>query len=76
MDTQPHELCDLFSQLGLASDSDSIEKFIKTHRRLPEEVPISEAPFWSKSQRELLKQAYIQDAEWVPLVDQLNVRLR
>ena len=76
MDTQPHELCDLFSQLGLPSDPESIEKFIKKHQRLPEEVPISEAPFWTQSQRDLLKQAYIQDAEWVPLVDQLNVRLR
>ena len=79
MDTQTqqsHILCDLFSQLGLPSDSNAIEDFIKSHRPLPEDVPISEAPFWSKSQRDLLKQAYIQDAEWVPLVDQLNVLLR
>ena len=76
MEDKPHELCDLFSQLGLPGDSASIEKFIKSHRPLPDSVPISEAPFWSKSQRDLLKQAYIQDADWVPLVDQLNVRLR
>jgi hypothetical protein len=76
LQTQPHLLCDLFSQLGLPGDPESIESFIKAHRPLPEDVPISEAPFWSKSQRDLLKQAYIQDADWVPLVDQLNVRLR
>ncbi|MES2626842.1 MAG: DUF2789 domain-containing protein [Pseudomonadota bacterium] len=76
METETHALCDLFSQLGLAGDADSIEQFIKSHRPLPESVPITEAPFWSKSQRDLLKQAYILDAEWVPLVDQLNVRLR
>lgn len=73
---QPHILCDLFSQLGLPGDSQSIEDFIKAHRPLPDDVPVSEAPFWSKAQRDLLKQAYIQDADWVPLVDQLNVRLR
>jgi hypothetical protein len=76
MEIQPHVLCDLFSQLGLPSDPDAIEEFIKSHRPLPESVPISEAPFWSKSQRDMLKQAYIQDADWVPLVDQLNVLLR
>lgn len=76
METQSHVLCDLFSQLGLPSDQDAIEQFIKSHRPLPDAVPISEAPFWSKSQRDMLKQAYIQDADWVPLVDQLNVRLR
>ena len=76
METQTHVLCDLFSQLGLPSEPNAIEDFIKSHRPLPDDVPISEAPFWSKSQRDLLKQAYIQDAEWVPLVDQLNVRLR
>jgi hypothetical protein len=73
---QPHLLSDLFSQLGLPGDSKSIEDFIKSHQPLPEEVPLSEAPFWSKSQRDLLKQAFIQDADWAPLVDQLNVRLR
>lgn len=76
METQSHLLCDLFSQLGLPSEPNAIEEFINSHRPLPDAVPISEAPFWSKSQRDLLKQAYIQDAEWVPLVDQLNVRLR
>ncbi len=76
METETHALCDLFSQLGLPSDSDAIEKFIKAHRPLPDAVPLSEAPFWSKPQRDLLKQALIQDADWAPLVDQLNVRLR
>ena len=76
MESDAHLLCDLFSQLGLPGDSSSIEKFIKSHRPLPDEVPLTEAPFWSKSQRDLLKQALIQDADWAPLVDQLNVRLR
>jgi hypothetical protein len=73
---QPHLLCDLFNQLGLPADPQSIEDFIKSHRPLPEDIPISEAQFWNKSQRDLLKQAFIQDADWVPLVDQLNIRLR
>lgn len=73
---QPHLLSELFGQLGLHADSESIENFIKTHQPLPEDVPLSEAPFWNKSQRDLLKQAFIQDADWAPLVDQLNIRLR
>ena len=48
---QSHILCDLFSQLGLPNDSKAIEDFIKSHRPLPDEVPLTEAPFWSKSQR-------------------------
>ena len=76
MEIQPHILCDLFSQLGLPSNQDAIEQFIKSHRPLPDAVSVSEARFWRKSQRDMLKQAYIQDADWVQWVDQLNVRLR
>lgn len=76
MEQAEHELCVLFQQLGLPSDPEAIEDFIRTHSPLPESVLISEAPFWTKAQRTLLSQALRDDADWAPLVDQLNVRMR
>lgn len=76
MEQAPHELSSLFQQLGLPSDAESIESFIKAHSPLPPSVLISEAPFWTKSQRTLLSQALRDDADWAPLVDQLNVQMR
>ncbi len=42
---------------------------------LPNEVKVSEAPFWNESQAAFLKGELLEDAEWAPIVDELNVRL-
>ena len=52
----------------------SIEQFIQTHR-LPAEVKISDAGFWSEGQRAFLKEAYKTDNHWNPIVDDLNALL-
>jgi hypothetical protein len=65
----------LFDQLGLDSDPASIDAFIASHAPLPDEVKVSEASFWSDSQAALLKGEMMLDAEWAPVVDELNVRL-
>lgn len=65
----------LFEQLGLPADEDSIDDFIARHYPLPDEVKLSEAPFWSASQAAFLKGEILEDAEWAPIVDELNARL-
>ncbi|MCQ4296578.1 DUF2789 domain-containing protein [Pseudomonas stutzeri] len=65
----------LFDQLGLESDPASIDAFIAKNGRLPEDVRLADAPFWNESQRSLLRDEWIEDAEWAPIVDELNVRM-
>lgn len=76
MEQSGHTLCELFEQLGLPSNHREIEAFIEHNRPLDPEVKLSEAPFWSDTQREFLRQQLCADADWAELVDQLNTRLR
>lgn len=76
MHTANVTLNDLFAQLGLASDDESIKRFVATHRPLPNEVLLPHAPFWTVAQGEFLHQAWKADAEWVPLIDTLDAMLR
>ncbi len=75
MELPNKDLSTLFEQLGLPSDQASIDNFIATHRPLPNHVKVSEAPFWSEAQGAFLKEQLLDDAEWAPVVDELNVRL-
>ena len=74
MDETPKTLENLFSQLGLKSDEQSIETFIADHL-LAEGVELFEAPFWSPSQASFLKEELLKDGPWALVVDELNVRL-
>lgn len=73
-ESQP-SFTDLFNQLGLESDPDSIARFIQQHRPLPEGMEIYDAPFWSPQQGQLLKETLKCDADWAIVVDQLNAAL-
>lgn len=64
----------LFDQLGLDSDPASIDAFVASHQ-LPEGVKLSEADFWTESQGRFLKEELREDAEWAPVVDELNTLL-
>ncbi|WP_373185555.1 DUF2789 domain-containing protein [Halopseudomonas sp.] len=75
MDTQHKNMQTLFEQLGLDGGEASIEAFIADHYPLPDDVKLSEAPFWSPGQPAFLKEEIVEDAEWAPVVDELNVRL-
>lgn len=75
MDNGYHSLSQLFDQLGLDSDSNSIEQFISQHR-LQGDLALSKAKFWSPAQARFLRECYQQDADWVEVIDQLNQRLR
>ncbi|GAB6386764.1 DUF2789 domain-containing protein [Stutzerimonas marianensis] len=75
MELPNKDMSTLFEQLGLPSDPQSIDDFIARHAPLPNEVRLADAPFWNDSQRALLRDEWIEDAEWAPIVDELNARL-
>ena len=75
MELPNKDLGTLFDQLGLPSDPASIDAFIAQHFPLPNGVKVSEAPFWNQAQATFLKEELLEDAEWAPIVDELNVRL-
>ncbi len=76
MDATNHIMSDLFDQLGLPSSEAEMTRFIAEHRPLPEAVLLADAPFWNKGQAQFLREELREDAEWAPLVDQLNTSLR
>ena len=75
MESTFHPLTDLFRQLGLADDTAAIAQFIEAHRPLPAGVALCDAPFWSPSQAQFLRQAIRCDADWAEPVDSLAVLL-
>ncbi|GFM84067.1 hypothetical protein PSCICO_51230 [Pseudomonas cichorii] len=74
MELPTHSLPNLFSQLGLDSDEDSIQNFIANHS-LPDNVKLIDAEFWTPQQARFLKEELREDADWAPVVDELNVLL-
>lgn len=75
MNSSYHSFSQLFDQLGLRSDNNSIEQFISQHR-LDADEALSRASFWTSAQAAFLRESYQQDADWVEVIDQLNQRLR
>jgi len=75
MESSIHCISNLFDQLGLASDSVSIENFIRMHSPLATYVLLAEAPFWSTAQAAFLREEILNDADWAEVIDQLNARL-
>ncbi|ROM66200.1 hypothetical protein BK653_20300 [Pseudomonas brassicacearum] len=76
MESPIHSLPALFKQLGLPDDALGIDQFIATHSPLKPELHLADAFFWSDSQRQLLREEILEDADWAEVVDQLNVLLR
>jgi hypothetical protein len=65
----------LFAQLGEPNDATSIARFMEQHGHLRGNTKLHEAPFWSPSQAAFLRDAIVQDANWAPVVDELNAVL-
>ena len=76
MESQLHDMHNLFAQLGLPSDSTAIERFIDAHSPLAEAVSLSEAAFWSPAQAAFLRDELLEDADWAEVIDELNSALR
>jgi hypothetical protein len=75
MERVPYNMSSLFDQLGVVSDEQSIARFINGKAPLGGDVQLHEAAFWTASQAEFLREATLQDAEWVVIVDALNSEL-
>lgn len=76
MEAPMHSIASLFGQLGLDSTSAEIDAFINTNGPLPASVELYKADFWNTSQASFLKQMKDEDADWVGVVDRLDVMLR
>ncbi|HAB01398.1 MAG TPA: DUF2789 domain-containing protein [Pseudomonas sp.] len=75
MEQPNHHFSEIFKQLGLPDDPVEIERFITTHSPLEDDVKLVDAPFWNEGQRAFLKESYTADADWIPMIDQLNEAL-
>jgi hypothetical protein len=64
----------LFAQLGLDSSDEAIETFIENNQ-LAKEEKLTESTIWTEKQRMFLQEEWKQDAAWVEIIDELNVRL-
>jgi uncharacterized protein involved in type VI secretion and phage assembly len=76
MESQRHNLANLFAQLGLPSDQAAIDAFIAAHRPLPPQVRLADAPFWTPAQSAFLAEELQEDADWAEVIDGLDVALR
>lgn len=75
MERTPYDMRSLFDQLGVSSDEQSIARFIYSNAPLAGDVQLHEAAFWTASQAEFLREATLDDAEWVMIIDALNSEL-
>jgi hypothetical protein len=71
MENGQHQFCELFAQLGLPTSEEDIRKFIAEHM-LPGDTRLPDAEFWTHTQAEFLREAWKADADWAPIIDQLN----
>lgn len=74
METNPHDLRNLFAQLGLSGEKRDIDAFVRGHR-LKAGTTLMDAPFWSPVQARFLRQALADDSDWSAAADELAVRL-
>lgn len=76
MEDNLHSMTNLFAQLGLPAAPPDIQAFIEAHRPLVAHVALHEAPFWTSSQSEFLREQVQEDADWAGVIDRLDSGLR
>ena len=74
MNEPEYNINELFAQLGLDSSDEAIDSFIETHK-LAKEEKLIESNVWTDNQRMFLQEEWEKDAEWVEVIDDLNVRM-
>lgn len=70
-----HKLGELFLQLGLPNNPAAINEFCARYR-LGHDIGLADAPFWTESQKQFLREAWNDDADWIATIDALAARLR
>jgi len=76
MNTSFHRFGELFAQLGLPNDAAAIGQFIADHAPLGGATRLEDAPFWTASQAQFLREAVCEDSDWAEAADQLSAALR
>ena len=76
MESTLHSMTNLFTQLGLPSTPKDIQAFIESNRPLVKHLALHQAPFWSASQAEFLRDEILDDADWAGVIDRLDSGLR
>ena len=76
MESSQHSMTHLFTQLGLPSEPGDIQGFIAANRPLAPHLALYEAPFWTPSQAEFLREQIQMDADWATVIDKLDSGLR
>lgn len=76
MEGNLHSMTHLFTQLGLPSEPADIQAFIESNRPLAAHFALDEAPFWTPSQAEFLREEVQHDADWAGIIDRLDSGLR
>lgn len=74
MEQHQHAFTELFAQLGLPNSDAFINQFCSEHV-LTHDVRLPDADFWTPAQAQFLRDAWAQDADWAPVIDQLNMSL-
>ena len=74
MDKPFNDLAALFQQLGLATDPQAIDHFLK-HHSLKHHDKLEDAAFWNSAQRAFLLEEKENDANWCAVIDELDARL-
>ena len=75
MELSAPTMTSLFAQLGEPNDEAAIAQFVERNSTLAGDIPLHEAGFWTASQATFLRDCILQDANWAPIVDQLNTKL-
>lgn len=76
MESHVHSMTSLFAQLGLPTSPADIQAFIESNRPLARGVALHEAPIWTPSQAEFLREEVQNDADWADIIDELDTGLR
>ena len=67
---------ELFSQLGLPSETVDIVHFLTVHASMADGIRLPDAPYWTVSQATFLRESLLQDSDWSGVVDQLSKALQ
>ena len=74
MTNQIHNLKELFAQLGLPNSERDIDRFVTRHH-LDQRQKLHEARFLNQAQKDVIRQMWLDDADWSGVIDDLDTRL-
>ena len=76
MEANLHSMSDLFNQLGLPSRPCDIQAFTELYGPLADPFRLHQAPFWTPWQAAFLEEQFLLDADWIGIIDELDMKLR